>query len=92
MAPAHFMAVMMALMNKFGGIATDEIYFIKAECAARSGNKDEALDVLNTLLAKRYKNGTFKPVTEPDAGVALQTILTEKEEKNLCGEVYGGWI
>jgi len=47
----------------FGGLATDELYLIKAECAARKGNTTTALTALNTLLEKRWKKGTFVPFT-----------------------------
>ncbi|HEY0176706.1 MAG TPA: RagB/SusD family nutrient uptake outer membrane protein, partial [Pedobacter sp.] len=38
----------------FSGIATDEMYFNKAECLARKGNVSESMDLLNTLLIKRW--------------------------------------
>lgn len=67
----------------FGGIATDEIYLIRAECFARKGNITAALNDLNTLLQKRYKTGTFTNLSAPNADSALSLILTERH-KELC--------
>jgi tetratricopeptide (TPR) repeat protein len=68
----------------FTGLATDEIYLIRAECNARAGNKDAALVDLNTLMEKRWKNnGTWTPFTAISANEALQKILSERR-KELC--------
>src|SRR5690606_1933722 len=48
----------------FGGIANDEVMVIRAECRARLNKIDLALEDLNTLLQKRWKTGTFIPVSE----------------------------
>lgn len=68
----------------FNGIAVDEVYLLQAEGAARLGNKDAALASLNTLLAKRYKTGTFIPVTAANATEALKKVLAERR-KELAG-------
>jgi len=70
--------------NVFNGIATDEIYLIRAECYARQNNKDAALADLNTLLIKRWKTGTFIPYTASTSDDALVKILTERR-KELVG-------
>jgi starch-binding outer membrane protein, SusD/RagB family len=68
----------------WGGVATDEIYLIRAECAARAGNKDAALADLNALMVKRWRNnGTWVPYTAVDANDALTKILLERR-KELC--------
>lgn len=67
----------------FDGIATDEMYLIRAESLARSGQTAKALDDLNALMQKRWKNTAWTPFTATDAQDALQKILTERR-KELC--------
>ncbi|MCQ6958279.1 RagB/SusD family nutrient uptake outer membrane protein [Mucilaginibacter aquariorum] len=67
----------------FGGIATDEMYLIRAECYAREGQVNKALTDLNSLLKKRYKTGTFTGLTAADENEALAIILKERR-KELC--------
>ncbi len=67
----------------FSGIATDEIYFIKAECCARMGNLPAAFDVLNTILEKRWTTGTFVPFTSGSVGEAINLILKERRKSLL---------
>jgi len=66
--------------NPFTGLATDELYLIKAECLARRNNKDEALLYLNRLLEKRIKTGSEVLVTALDAEDALRIVLTERRK------------
>lgn len=63
------------------GIATDEVYLMRAECYARKGELDKAMNDLNTLLIKRWKKGTFVPYTSSSAEDALNTILTERRKE-----------
>jgi tetratricopeptide (TPR) repeat protein len=68
----------------FTGLATDELYLIRAECYARAGNKDAALTDLNTLMQKRWSNnGTWVPFTATSASDVLRKILIERR-KELC--------
>lgn len=65
----------------FDGIATDEIYLIKAECEARRGDVSDAMGDLNTLLVTRWRPGTFVPYTAVNASDALNQILTERRKE-----------
>ena len=65
----------------FTGIATDEIYLIKAECEARIGDFQSAMDDLNTLMVKRWKSGTFIPFTASGPADALTIILKERRKE-----------
>lgn len=65
----------------FTGLATDEVYLIKAECLARTGNFNEGIDVLNVLLSKRFADTAFIPVTAVNQQDALEKILTERRKE-----------
>lgn len=66
----------------FAGLATDEIYLIRAECYARAGNTTLALTDLNTLMINRWKNdGSWVPFTATTPDEALQKILLERRKE-----------
>lgn len=75
--------------NPFNGLATDEIYLIRAECYARSGKITEALKDLNDLLRTRWKvtmvNGVnttpYPNYTAGTADEALNIILNERRKE-----------
>lgn len=67
----------------FTGIATDEIYLMRAEAYAHIGKVAAAMNDLNTLLVKRWKTGTFIPHTTTNANEALKIILIERRKELL---------
>lgn len=69
--------------NLFGGFTTAEMYLTAAEGKARTGRVSEALDYLNTLLASRYRTGSFKPHSETDPEKLIETILLERRKEVL---------
>lgn len=71
----------------FVGIATDEIYLTKAECLAREGKTSEAMNILNDLLAKRWKAGEFTPFTVNNSKDALDLILRERRKELLMRDI-----
>lgn len=69
--------------SQFFGLATNEVYMMKAECLARSGQYTEAMTTLNALLLKRWKAGSFIPLTATGSAMALNLILTERRKELL---------
>lgn len=67
----------------FTGIATDEVYLMRAECNVRLGNLSTATRDLNHLLLKRFKAGTYKPVQYNNAQDLLVLILKERRKELL---------
>ena len=65
----------------FNGLATDEMYLIRAESEARAGLKDSAMADLNKLLSTRWKAGTFVPLIANNSDEALNIILTERRKE-----------
>lgn len=67
----------------FTGIATDEMYLTRAECYIRIGEIQKGLNDLNSLLAKRYKTGTYTPLVGLSQNVALAKVLMERKKELL---------
>jgi tetratricopeptide (TPR) repeat protein len=67
--------------NMFTGLTTGELYLIKAECEARQGLLDQALETLETLLKKRYRTGTYtRPTIINQKDVATFILLERRKE------------
>jgi hypothetical protein len=65
----------------FSGLATDEVYLIRAECYARAGNTTAAMNDLNTLLQTRWTTNMFVPFTVATSKDALAVILAERRKE-----------
>jgi len=66
--------------NLFGGLATDELYLIRAECNARIGNIATALADLNHLLKTRW-DLSYKEFSADNAEQVLTFILKERRKE-----------
>ena len=64
----------------FTGLATDEMYLVRAESRAWAGDMNGALKDLNYLLLRRYKTGTFIPYTASTPNLR-DTILNERRKE-----------
>jgi hypothetical protein len=76
-----FVGSYLGTLNRFAGIANNEVYLIRAECYARAGNASAAMTDLNTLLVKRWISGTFVPYTAVSSTDALTQILQERRKE-----------
>lgn len=65
----------------FIGLATDEVFLMRAECYARKGEKEAALADLNRLLASKFETATFVPLEAASAIEALNIILAERRKE-----------
>ncbi|MBZ4190450.1 RagB/SusD family nutrient uptake outer membrane protein [Niabella beijingensis] len=61
--------------------SVNEGYLMRAECAARLGKKEEAINDLNALLSKRWKKGQFEPVVSLPDKELLNLILKERRKE-----------
>ena len=62
----------------FTGIATDELYFMRAECGARIGNHKQAVNDLNMVMKSRWKKESFTYFDSNNPQTLLMRILEER--------------
>jgi len=67
----------------FSGLSIPEMYLIRAECNARSGGYNLAMNDIYTLQEKRYKQGTAIRYTASTYQEAM-TIILQERRKELC--------
>ncbi len=66
----------------FTGLATDEIYLIKAECLARKNQTQLAMEWLNKLLIMRYDSSIpYTPLIAVTPEEALSKIIIERRKE-----------
>ncbi|RWU10616.1 RagB/SusD family nutrient uptake outer membrane protein [Pedobacter chitinilyticus] len=66
----------------FGGLATDEVYLVRAESYARAGRLEAAMDDVNTLLKMRWdKRKSFIPYTANTKEAAINVVLLERRKE-----------
>ncbi|MBB5438504.1 hypothetical protein HDC92_002180 [Pedobacter sp. AK017] len=75
-----------ASRTRFSGLATDELYLIRAECNARASKTTEAMKDLNDLLRTRWKKNpdgstSYIDQTANNSQEALSKILLERRKE-----------
>jgi tetratricopeptide (TPR) repeat protein len=65
----------------YGGITTTEVFLIKAECLARSGQINEAMDILNEVRKKRILSDVYNDLTASTEAEAMHAILKTKNNE-----------
>ncbi|WP_421919891.1 RagB/SusD family nutrient uptake outer membrane protein [Marinifilum sp.] len=63
------------------GPSVGEMYLISAECEARVGSFENAIDHLNTLRVNRYTTGNYVVLTTTDLPDAATTLAFVKDER-----------
>jgi tetratricopeptide (TPR) repeat protein len=69
------------ILSGFNGLATDELYLCKSECLARLNQPATALEILNSLLVKRYRKGSYVPYTLMNTPDVLKLVLMERRKE-----------
>lgn len=65
----------------FTGLATNEVYLIRAECLAKMKQPAAALNDLDTLLSKRFAPGYYIPRKSSNPDTVLAWVRTEREKE-----------
>ncbi|SDI36853.1 RagB/SusD family nutrient uptake outer membrane protein [Bacteroides ovatus] len=71
----------------YGGMTTVEVYLIKAECLARDGKYDDAMDVLNAVREKRILPATYQPLQAATEAEAMNYIMQTKNNELILTQV-----
>jgi hypothetical protein len=69
------------LIYPFTGLATDELYLIRAEAFAYNNNITDAMNDMNTLLENRYSTGTYTAPNINTRDEALKFIRDERRKE-----------
>ncbi|GLU57352.1 hypothetical protein Dfri01_68130 [Dyadobacter frigoris] len=77
---AKFTGAYTGTFYNFSGIATNEILLVLAESLARTAETAKALALLESLLVKRFKSGTYQKLTV-SADQVLAKILEERRKE-----------
>ncbi|MDP5202305.1 RagB/SusD family nutrient uptake outer membrane protein [Flavobacterium sp. DG2-3] len=67
------------------GMKTTEVYLILAECYARENQFNEAVNVLNTLRAKRILSGTVNLAVPATRKETMELVINERRKELLLG-------
>lgn len=67
----------------FTGLATDELYLIRAECYARNNQLEQAISDLNHLRANRISSHEYSPLLHLDSADKVLTEILKERRKEL---------
>ncbi len=70
--------------RNFGGISVGELYLNAMEGLARTGQNEQALQLLNEFLSFRYESSSWNPIDQLDSQELIARILKERR-KELIG-------
>ncbi len=73
----YYESMMFGLYN-YGGFMTTETWLIEAECLAREGKVNEAMDIVNQVREKRILPDYYEPI---EAGSAIEAIKKIQQVK-----------
>lgn len=71
----------------YGGMTTVEVYLIKAECMARSGQYAEAMNVVNTVRESRILPSHYTPLSAANEAEAVRHIIRLKGNEMILTQV-----
>lgn len=71
----------------YGGMTTTEVYLIKAECLARSGQYAEAMDMVNSVRETRILPDHYQPFTATTEAEAMTHIIQTKGNEMIMTQV-----
>jgi tetratricopeptide (TPR) repeat protein len=63
------------------GLSVNDTWLIKAECLAREGKKDEAVNMLNTLRKLRFRPADYADITAATSEEALKLVVDERRRE-----------
>lgn len=64
-----------------GGIRSTEVYLMRAECYARRGDLQQAMDDLNAVRVKRIIASEYKPLSAATVAEAISYIRRERDSE-----------
>ncbi len=71
----------------YGGITTVEVYLIKAECLARSGDYAGAMNILNMVRETRILPDYYQPLNATNDVQAMEYIIRTKSNEMIMTQI-----
>ncbi|MCZ4695603.1 RagB/SusD family nutrient uptake outer membrane protein [Ancylomarina euxinus] len=69
------------MVGRSSGLSVPEMLLIRAECHARAGAADLAMDDINTIRQNRIKTAAYLPLTAAGVTEALQLVKEERRRE-----------